>query len=159
MKIYLDLDGVFANFDKKVMEIMGGKWDRKSNHIWGPLSREHRVFWHLELIPDALRLISMLRHHDLEFLTALPMPTGALATAKDDKEAWIRKHISRTIPINTIEGGKNKVRWLERTPGAVLIDDFERNINLWNAAGGIGVLHETHNTDKTLEKLEELKLI
>ncbi len=159
MKIYLDLDGVFAHFDKKVTEVMGGNWDRHSNKIWGPLSRVDRLFRHLELIPEALRIITMLKHHDLEFLTALPIPTGAFASAKDDKVEWIQHHISRTIPVNTIVGGKNKPQFLIQNPGAVLIDDFDRNIKLWNDAGGIGVLHDTYNVDATILKLEELKLL
>lgn len=158
-KIFLDLDGVFADFDKRVSEIIGHGWDRKSNEIWGPLSKQYRLFWHLDLIPDALRIITFLKDHDLEFLTALPEPTGGFVASREDKIAWVRHHISRTIKVNTVVGGKNKPQFLAQFPGAVLIDDYDRNIKLWNEAGGVGVLHETYNTDGTIGKLEALGFI
>lgn len=156
MKIFLDLDGVFANFDREV-EKQHGKWDRGSNDIWKTLEQIPNLFYRLELLPDSLKLITMLYHHDLEFLTALPEPTGYLRTAHDDKVAWIKKNVSRTIPVNTIIGGKNKYIFLNDNPGAVLIDDYDRNIAIWTAYGGIGIHHV--DVDTTIDKLELLGLL
>ena len=102
MKIYLDLDGVFAHFDKKVTEVMGGNWDSHSNKIWGPVSRVDRLFRHLELIPEALRIITMLNHNDLDFLTALQFQTVDLGSAKDERLDGFHHHISKTIQVNTM---------------------------------------------------------
>lgn len=160
MKIFLDVDGVFADMDKRIKEICGPDTPRFSNDIWLHIAKEWRFFWHLELIPESLRLVTMLRHHDLEFLTALPESREGqhgLATADADKREWLRHHISRSIPINTIVGGKNKPVFLEKHPGAILIDDYDRNINVWNAAGGVGILHE--NVQGTINKLDELGLL
>jgi hypothetical protein len=161
MKIFLDVDGVFADFNKRLSEILTIGDNRHSTKIWSPISREYRFFWHLELIPDSLRLIHVLEKagHDLEFLTALPLPSGGLVTADEDKREWLNYHVSKTIPVNTIIGGKNKPLWLKKHPGAVLIDDTHRNIELWNAAGGVGILHEQGNVDGTLSYLTALRII
>jgi hypothetical protein len=157
-KIFLDLDGVFANFDGKVTELTGNKYrERDSNDIWNVLDKIPNLFSQLELIPGSLKIITMLQHHNLEFLTALPMPTGELKTADADKREWIAKNISRTIPVNTIVGGKNKWKFLIENPSAVLIDDYARNIQLWNASSGVGVLHT--DVESTLAKLDKLNLL
>ena len=159
-KIYLDVDGVFANMDKRIQEVCGPNTPRFSNDIWAKIAQEWRFFWHLELIPDSLRIITMLQHHDLEFLTAKPESRNGqfgLVTSEEDKREWIAYHISPRMKVNCIEGGKNKPIFLIDNPGAILIDDYPRNIDLWNAAGGVGILHI--NTPNTLLELGELGLL
>jgi 5'(3')-deoxyribonucleotidase len=158
MKIFLDLDGVFANMDKRIHEICPGL-PRFSNEIWGPIAKEYRFFRQLELIPDALRIITMLSHHDLEILTACPeYRTGqpGLFTTEADKREWVAHYISKKMKVNTIVGGKNKPVFLKDNPGAVLIDDYQRNIDVWEAAGGIGILHI--DVSGTIQKLHNLNL-
>ena len=160
MKIFLDLDGVFADLDSLIKEICGDV-PRFSNDIWPVLAKEWRPFWRLEVMPDSHRLVTMLQHHSLEFLTACPESRPGqghgLVTAADDKRAWVSHNRSRTIPVNTIVGGKNKPVYLQKHPGAVLIDDYDRNINLWIAAGGVGILHTS--VDDTLDQLDRIGLL
>ncbi len=158
MKIYLDLDGVFADFDSRFEELFRNvQIDRHSNDIWKHLASVPSFFANVELMPESTRIISMLQHHDLEFLTALPIPTGTLVTADADKRGWVAKHISRSMKVNTVVGGRNKINYLKTNPGAVLIDDYQRNITLWNDAGGIGILHTS--VTSTIEKLDSLGLL
>jgi hypothetical protein len=156
VKVYLDVDGVFADFDKKIAEIAPGHL-RMSNEIWEPISKVPNFFATLELMHESLELINILKDYDLEFLTALPRPTGLLYTADSDKRHWLREHVSKTIPINTVEGGVNKVRWLKEHPGSILIDDYQRNIDLWEEHGGIGILFTT--VPATIDKLIKRKIL
>ena len=39
--------------------------------------------------------------------------------------------------------------------GSVLIDDRQKNIDAWEKAGGIGIVHESAN--KTINALKELR--
>lgn len=151
MKIFLDVDGVFADFDKKLNEVCGEDIPRFSDEIWGPLSQVDNLFYTLEVLPNSLKIIEAVKGHDVEFLTALPHLTGKLSTADADKRKWLREHISSTIPINTCIGGKNKPKWLKANPGALLIDDYGRNIRMWEAAGGLTIKHES--VDSTLAQL------
>lgn len=156
MKIYLDVDGVFADFDKKLAEIAPGL-PRMSNEIWGPISKIPNFFDTLELMEDSLELIDILKDYDLEFLTALPRPTGYLHSADTDKRNWLRRNVSETIPINTVVGGVNKVQWLRANPGSILIDDYDRNIKLWEEYGGIGILFTS--VPATIDKLIKRKIL
>lgn len=157
MKIFLDLDGVFADWTGRVKQLYPDfkEWDDET--LWGHLDKHPSLFRNLPVLPGSLKIVTMLQHHDLEFLTALPKPTGYLTSAKEDKEAWVADHISKRIPVNTVLGGKNKYKWLEKNPGAVLIDDYGRNCRLWTEHGGIAIQH--FSPTETLRDCEKLGLL
>ena len=160
-KIFLDVDGVFADFQGACAHRLGHEWIKMSDYeLWGNLEKEFHFFYGLDLIPDSTRIITHLMHpslgHHLEFLTALPRPTGRLVSADKDKREWLAENISRHIPVNTVLGGKNKAKYVT-SPTDVLIDDYRRNIDAWVAAGGVGVLHR--NIEDTLDQLYRLNLI
>jgi len=68
------------------------------------------------------------------------------------KALWVR---------NKIPGTKLLLRYAKlkqqlATPTSILIDDRADNINQWEAAGGIGILHTS--ASNTIEQLKKLKL-
>jgi len=157
-KIWIDLDGVMADFQKKLIEIFGPNYKELStNAQWKRLQEEDHLFLHLNEIEDAQSLLSSIIKIaaeyccDLEFLTALPYSTGNLLTSRDDKILWVKRHLSITIPVQTIIGGTNKYKFA--SSGDILIDDTQRNLGPWETAGGIGILHESNNSAPTLLKL------
>lgn len=158
-KIFLDLDGVFAAFDLYIDTYYPHIRGKSDAEFWAVLSEVPNIFSRLELIRESIAIIEALiaNKHDMEFLTAIPYPTKFLCTAANDKREWIATRISDKIPVSTVSGGVNKSQWLHVYPGAVLIDDYQRNITMWNEAGGVGILHTS--ADSTLAKLKELKLI
>lgn len=153
--IFLDLDGVFADFYTRALEVVGGEWESVPPSVaWAALEKVPHFFLQLNVLPGSLAIYQALKHHGdkLEVLTAIPRPTGNLATAREDKKAWVAKHMSSKLKVNTITGGVNKFKFA--TPGAVLIDDLERNLIEWEKHGGIGVLHtDVHSTMKKLKNL------
>ena len=156
--IYIDLDGVFANFEKKLLDTFGPTYDQVSpKDLWAELGKEKNLFLHLDEIDDAqslfrsISLIAAEYNRELAFLTALPIPRGNLTTAKDDKTSWVKQRLSETVPVFTVVGGKNKGKFAD--PGDILIDDMKRNIEVWEKAGGIGIHHETDNSAPTIIKL------
>jgi len=158
MKVFLDLDGVFANFAKKADEVLGvGTLKHNPAYGWCELSKHDNLFYHLEVISGSLELWKAVRHLDVEFLTALPWLTGKLDTAPADKRLWVGKHINHKVKVNTVPGSEFKSEYLTLHPGAVLIDDYDRNIRQWSAKGGIGILHTT--VSDTLTQLNKIGLI
>ena len=157
-KIWLDLDGVMADMAQKLIEVFGSDYKSiPSNLLWKRLQEEDHLFLHLNEIPDAQSLLSSIvkiadeYNCELEFLTALPYSTGNLLTSKSDKISWVRSHLTDKIPVQTIIGGLNKYKFAN--VGDILIDDTAKNLGPWEAAGGIGILHESNNYAPTLLKL------
>ena len=150
MKLYLDLDGVFADFDARVMEICGQHY-KSDPELWKKLQKVDHLFYNLDPLPYAKRLYGALKDvKQKEFLTALPMLTEKLVTAPDDKKLWVKENLDPSVYVNCVSSWRQKARFA--SPRAILIDDFERNIKAWREAGGIGILHT--DPDKTLEELK-----
>jgi len=153
--IYIDNDGVNADFNKFVIQQTGSPYQGKST--WVDLENIDNLFSKLEVLPDAYdsvqRIIDMQGYSSVEILTALPLLTGKLHTAQRDKVEWIHNWIDDIIQVNCVQNWRHKAFFV-MSKWDILIDDSQRNINEWVAAGGIGVYHtDWVSTNK------ELKLI
>lgn len=162
IKIYFDLDGVMANFEKACVETIGiHYWDRTVDKYWYILNKVPHFYYNLELLPNALDMFTRVytKHGPevVEVLTGCPIPTGELVTASEDKINWFHDFVNPNVKVNTVVGGKNKWKFLEENPGSVLIDDYMRNIKQWIEHGGVGILHT--DAPSTIAKLELLDLL
>lgn len=140
--IFLDLDGVFADFFGVAARLLGRPYkEMPAAEAWAVLEKAPGLYRDLPMLAEGRKLWDALQPYlpRLQVLSALPLPTGELETADVDKRFWVRHNMSATIPVHLVVGGVNKVKFV--TPGAVLIDDLPRNIDLWRQAGGIGILH------------------
>lgn len=139
--IYVDQDDVLAEFYGEADRLLGAPFQTLSPAArWGLLEQVEHLFLHLPVRPDALALWNGLAGRGRRsILTASPRPTGHLVTAPADKLAWARRHITATAPVIVAESGLAKAQWAR--PGAILIDNLQRNIDAWTTAGGIGIVH------------------
>jgi hypothetical protein len=69
-----------------------------------------------------------------------------------DKIEWIREHINPYWTVIPTFKGSQKAAFAHKK--AVLIDDRDKNIELWVEAGGIGILHTT--ADNTIKQLNDI---
>lgn len=137
--LYLDMDGVLANFEKRFKEI-------KSHHPDHIKFRDavmlHRIFEDLEFMPDTQELlnhVSKLNKVNIEILTSMgTFDTQRGFEAKTQKIHWLNKH---NIPYkaNFVRTKAEKARYA--TPTSILIDDSVGCITPFNIAGGHGILH------------------
>lgn len=158
--IAIDMDGVLANFEKRVQEIFGkGYKELHPSRFWGTLTKKYpNLYYGLEKLDDADDLINYIKtldqeKYDIFFLGSLPLKTGYLATSEQDKRAWLKKHFDSPFPAHYVFGGKKKANFI-KNPSDILIDDTQRNITAWEEKGGIGILHT--NTIDTIKRLKEL---
>ena len=142
-KIYLDMDGVIADFDKRYKELY--KIAPKDADTYKTFDKfftmfiADRQFAKLDLLPDAMELINYLR--------SLPIPTEILSSTSSEKRdaeireqkiEWLNKH-NIEFPVNLVPGKRFKRDFSNEN--SILIDDTSQNIEQWRAEGGVGILH------------------
>ena len=151
--IYIDCDGVLADFNKKVLELTGTGYNAKET--WKVLEKYPRLFYNLEVMQGARESVAMLvqkfRYSNVEVLTALPLLTEQLVTSHKDKVQWVHEKIDPLIQVNTVQHWRYK-KYFCNSIDDILIDDNHRNILEWEDAGGRGILHT--NWDETLKVVE-----
>jgi len=143
--IYIDMDGVVADFNLFVSELLGrqigwGIHDLTSQE-WDILAKTPNLYRNLPLIEESVKMVGLCRSFssrvNVEFLTAIPRQS-TMPSAKQDKFDWINEHFPG-IPVNFGPFSRDKQNWAR--PGDILIDDKQSNIDEWEAAGGIPIHH------------------
>jgi hypothetical protein len=143
--VYIDMDGVLADFEGKAKEWFGEKWKEEVEQTgWGRFVEHPDVYDVLSPMPDALELYEgccriVGNKSQVQILTALPS-RAKFDRAAQDKITWARRCIDPDIRVSFGPYAKDKQFHL-RHSGDVLIDDMARNIDQWNEQGGIGILH------------------
>lgn len=143
-KIFVDMDGVIANFDKGYMREFGisPKETRNRKEFNGYFDKfiDNKGFQNLEPMSDMKILI--------DFLNTLPISKEILSsTAREEyydelssqKSFWLDVQ-GINYKANFVPGKKHKYKWA--TPNSIIIDDTESVIDDWVNAGGIGILHK-----------------
>ena len=164
-KIYIDMDGVLADFDRGVRELCGMeptdqsvRSPRQDDLMWEKIRQVDHFYDRLELMPGAKEMFDAVygKYGDrCEILTGIPKEKRKILTAGEDKEAWMKRILSEKIVVNICL----RAQKIKKCTGAdaVLIDDLQENIDEWNAAGGIGILHVS--AEQTMKALGELGLL
>ena len=155
-KLYLDMDGVLCDFNKRYTEIFNVSpeitRDNKSFNGYFDKFIEDKQFATLDWIPGAIDALS--------YISKLPVQVEILSsTARDEfydqiskqKIIWL-KNRGIDFPSTFVPGKKHKYKFA--TPDSIIIDDTKSVITDWEKAGGIAIHHTDWNT--TISKLTEL---
>jgi len=155
--IYLDMDGVLCDFDRRFMELF-------ENREYDPrLFREavlrHRIFETLEWMPHGKELLEgIVQLEDsyppivqIEILSS----TGTSETvireqAMLQKSSWLDKH-GIEFPRNFSTSKVEKSKWAHKS--AILIDDRLGCVHPFRTKGGNAVLHEDKDYLSTLSQV------
>lgn len=158
MKIYVDLDGVLADYDTRANEMLGTDNHYKFEFIWGAdeywkrLHAPGNFFSTLGLMPGALWLWGSLDGHKRAILTALPRTNPERADCQ--KRQWVKDRIDWSATVITCNT-PDKPNYCQ--PGDILIDDRAINRDAWIAKGGTYIIHTT--AERTIGALEALGVI
>ena len=164
-KIYFDMDGVLADFNRGVAELCGIAPPLKQDEdpvedeiMWAHVKEVPHFYVKLELMPGAKEMFDLLykKYGDkCEILTGIPNERRGLKNVAEDKIKWMRRLLSEDIVINTVR--KTDKKDYVKGGGYILIDDLEPTVETWNALGGTGILHTS--AAETLEILKNLGII
>lgn len=154
-KIYVDMDGVIADFEKRFKELTG-KLPSDYKTETGFMNNFQKIidgghFGTLDPMPDFDTLVSFLNSLSVEksILSSTARPHTNFSVASQ-KMQWLAK-VGITWPKIFVPGKHLKQE--HATPNSILIDDTPIVIEQWNAAGGIGILHT--DAESTIEKLKQ----
>lgn len=141
--IYVDMDGVIANFNKRYKEkfSVSPEETRDNKQFGGYFEKfiNDGEFATLDMMPDAQFL--------LNYLNMIPIEKQILSsTARKEhhdaimpqKQEWLKTH-GIDYKTNFVPGKHLKQKFA--TPTSVIIDDTKSVIDDWNHANGIGILH------------------
>lgn len=158
MIVYVDMDGVVADFDGYAQRELGIEPKpgfRFSQEDWHRLKEfNQRIYRDVPVLPTAFSLINQLRdlkeQYDfkLRFLTAIPKEND-LGWAYWDKVNWVIRNFPG-IPV--FFGPYSVDKQHHYKPGDILIDDRISNIEEWP---GFSILHDYNDIDRTLTLLKE----
>lgn len=156
-KIYLDMDGVLCNFERRYFErykeLPGSMRDRKHFSVHWDDFVQTKQFETLDWWPEAdvlLNFIEGLENVEVEILTS----SGGEKYHDEVTQQKIRWLCDKGIPYkpNVVSGRKAKAEYA--TPDTILIDDTYDVIQGFIAAGGIGIHHK--EIGNTLLMLKEV---
>lgn len=136
MQLFLDLDGVLADFDRGHELVFGYRPDRKlGNHKWAEIRKTPGFFRELPPMKDMHQLWGFTQRHNPVILSgaATNMPL-----AYSDKHAWVRRHLGKSVPIIIVPSSE---KCYFARPGDIIVDDWPKYRSLWEAKGGNWVHH------------------
>ena len=150
LELFLDLDGVFANFDLRVFELTG-KWPHElaSREMWKAVDRDEGFFLNLAFMPGAETLWAYAKQYRPTFLTGAP----SRPVTHDHKRTWVAEKFGSEWRVIVLP---SKDKQIHAHPTAILVDDRDDNIQRWVDAGGIGILHDG-DVQATIGRLEQVR--
>jgi hypothetical protein len=156
-QLFLDLDGVLADFDRTAREIVGMdsykfEFLHGGNEFWRRMNEVDDLFNTFHPMPDAFELWDAVKHLNPFILTALPHTNADVVDAQ--KRRWVRRHLGSSVPVFTCETSDKP---LYCSPGDVLVDDRTVNRTAWRRRGGRFVQHTSAR--ESLDQLRSLGIL
>ena len=150
-RLFLDADGVLADFDEGARRLLGmspREYERKHGRgsFWKCLAQADNFYGTLPEMPDARLLFDAVKHLEPTILTGLPLGRWAAA----QKMEWAATHFPGVPIITCIARDKHK----HMKAGDVLVDDRENHRAAYEEAGVVFVHHR--NAEDSLGQLTKI---
>jgi hypothetical protein len=140
-RVFVDLDGVLADFDNGSHEVLGmSAKDYQELHgaavMWKKLAATPNFYADLPVIEGAMDMLDEIWQSAslTQILTGLPLGKWA----EPQKREWCARHVGAHIPVICC---MSRDKWQYATPGDILIDDRASSRLDWEGAGGIFIQH------------------
>ncbi|WP_406661500.1 hypothetical protein V7O66_03000 [Methanolobus sp. ZRKC3] len=158
-RIYLDMDNVITDFDNACNNISSGliKLHNSDRDKFWKIVESHGInFWsEMPWRNDGRNLVDYLLNYNTTILSAHPNPKrGRVAEfSMKGKYDWLAREIGKDFADKAIICRRSDKK-MYSSPSCILVDDNTENIENWENAGGIGILH--FDTENTVDKIEQV---
>ena len=135
-RLFVDMDGVLADFDTGYRNLFGDKSDKELDNVDWKRIRDHGGFFEsLPPMHDFDHIWQAVEPFNPTIITGCPED---VEEAYANKLAWVHKNIGTHI---SMIGCKSRDKCLYGKPGDILIDDWEKYMHLWRGMGGHWITH------------------
>jgi len=139
-RLFLDADGVLADFDLSVRRLLGMRPKayiaaHGRSAFWKQLAKAPNFYGNLPEMPDARDLFDAVKHLKPTILTGLPIGRWAAP----QKIEWAAEHFPGVTIVTCLARDKH----LHMHPGDVLVDDREKHRAAYEEAGVVFVHHKS----------------
>ena len=150
IQVYVDLDGVMADFDSHYQNLFGVRPDKAADNVdWSKVASVPGFYADMPMMPDARALwdfVWKLRAKPV-ILTGVPK---SIPDAAHDKVRWVKRNLGDVHVLTC--SSRTKCQHCE--PGDILVDDWEKYQHLWLAAGGRWITHTS--AENSIQQLLEM---
>jgi len=139
-RLFLDLDGVLADFDAGVQKLTGKlPHELEDRRMWPVLAKTPGFYEHLPWMADGRALWEFSLPFQPVILTGLPLGKWA----EPQKRAWCARELGAVAVVCCLSRDKGKRAAELLAPGEtmVLVDDRLKVQPVWEDSGGRFVLH------------------
>jgi|TARA_B110000971_G_scaffold77144_1_gene79232 hypothetical protein len=152
--LYCDMDQVLVDFLGGAEKVVGAPFAKSDNKTrWSKISGTKDFWANLDWMPGAKKLYQRVAKYDTRILSAF---SGKDSNSKSGKMKWLGKNTKVPRGKTHLVKREDKKAFAKTKEGKpnVLIDDYIKNIQEWESAGGIGIRHT--EVSKTLAELKKL---
>lgn len=153
-ELYLDMDGVFANFVKGVEDLCGMNFETTTDKglIWKKINKASTFWAQLEWLEEGRVLWDFIKQHRSSFKLISMLTGWPVGDQKGirEKTEWAHREMQK-MPV-LVTKRKDKAQYADAR--SILIDDHPENIQLWQEKGGVGILHVT--AEQTIAELKRV---
>ena len=147
MQLFVDMDGVLADFDAHHEAVFGVRSDKLADNVdWSAVRARPGFYLHIPPMPDMDVLWAHIAPFRPIVLTGVP---DSVPEAPDNKRAWVLKHLGAAVEVRCC---RSRDKCLHAAPGDILIDDWDKYRDLWIAKGGRWITHRS--AAETIQVLE-----
>lgn len=150
------MDGVMVDFEagyqklvqkRDEVDILRSKVEF-TDEEWEQLRQVPDFYRHLPPMPDHRELWEFVLPHDPYILTGI---SKRVPESEGHKRLWVAEILGHAVPVFTC---LSRDKHLYCQPGDIIIDDWDKYRHLWEAAGGIWILHTS--AEQTITELLEM---
>ncbi len=151
MQVFVDMDGVLADFDAHHGTVFGVRACKLADNVdWAAVRSSPKFYENIPPMADMEELWGFVRCLTPRPIVLTGVPSS-VEEAPENKRAWVRKHLGADVEVRCVKSAEKSYHC---QAGDILIDDWDKYRHLWIAKGGRWITHTS--ASKSIDELLEM---